>query len=144
MRNRNRPYHAQVGTMHTYQGAITEDEMNWIIAQLKTLDGRTPILFAHHGPRTFEVMPQQFGCTDCVSQSKMMKLVEKSKAPYYIYGHIHRNDDITENGTEFIATTSTGSDVALDDLWAIRLFHVHEDMTITSELVRLFDTPPMK
>jgi predicted MPP superfamily phosphohydrolase len=143
-RNRNRPYHAQVGTLHTYQGAIDKAEMDWIIAQLKTLDGRTPIFFAHHGPRTFEVMPQQFGCNDCVSQTKMMKFLEKAGAPYYIYGHIHRNDDVTENGTEFIATTSVGSDVSEDQLWAIRVFHVKEDLTMESEVIKLFETPPMK
>ena len=143
-RNRNRAYHASAGTMHTYQGAINNDELDWILAQLKTLDGRTPVFFAHHGPRTFEMMPAQFGCKDCVAQGKFMKFLEKAGAPYYIYGHIHRNDDVTEGGTRFLATTSAGSDVSTEQLWAIRVFRVAADKSITTEIIKLFDAPPMK
>lgn len=142
-RNKNREFHNKVGTTHTYQGTLSKDEYDWIVQNLKSAGGRVPILVSHHGPRQFEVMPQQW-CADCIPMAKMMSLIKKSKAPYYIFGHIHRNEDTVDSGTEFIATTSTGSDVSKDELWAIRLFHVKPDLTIETEIVTLFDTPPMK
>lgn len=142
-RNRNRPWHLNRNSSHTYQGTLTQDEYRWVIKALKTTGGRMPVLVAHHGPRTFEVMPQQW-CDDCISQMKFTSLMKKAKVPYYIYGHIHRNEEYTEGPTHYIATTSVGSDVGAKDLWGIREFTVGEDLKIESRVIRLFDEPPMK
>ncbi len=142
-RNRNRPWHLNRPSSHTYQGTLSKSEYAWVKKALKTGDGRMPVLVAHHDPRSFEVMPQQW-CKDCISRTKFLSLIRKAKVPYYLFGHIHRNEEYTVGKTHYIATTSSGSDVDAEDLWCIREFTVGKDLKIESRLIKLFDSPPMK
>jgi hypothetical protein len=142
-RNINDEYHLKEGTSHTYGGTLSGSEYKWVFEALKTKGDRIPILASHHGPRQMEVFPQQW-CADCVPQTKFMGLIHKAKVPWYLYGHIHVNSDATERGARFIATTSVGSDADPGELWCVRFVTVNADRTITTEVVKLFDAPPMK
>jgi hypothetical protein len=142
-RNMNDKYQLKAGVTHTYNGTLSKQEFAWVRNALDSADGRTPILVAHHGPRQFEPIPMQW-CKDCVSQAKFMSFINKYDIPYYFYGHIHRNNETMEKGTLTLATTSVGSDADKNDLWGIRVAHVAPDKTITTEVIRLFDAPPMK
>jgi len=142
-RNYNKTFQAKSGTAHTFQGTVTKNEMRWVLRSLDTAGDRTPVLVAHHGPRQFEIMPQQW-CPDCISPMKFMSLIHKYNVPLYIFGHIHVNEDYEEGGTRFVSTASVGSDADPDQLWGIRIFRVKENLEIETEYVKLFDSPPMK
>jgi len=76
--------------------------------------------------------------------NKFMNLIKKFEPPYFFYGHIHRNEDITEGKTRYVATTSVGSDAGREELWAIRIAQAQPDMSFDIRTLKLFDSPPMK
>ncbi|HOX28554.1 MAG TPA: metallophosphoesterase [bacterium] len=142
-RNDNKAYNLKSGNSHTYNGTLSKDEYVWMRTALDGAGDRTPILVAHHGPRQFEMLAQQW-CKECLSQSKIMSIIKKYNVPLFIYGHIHSSTDVTEGKSRFISTTSTGSDTGAKELWSIREFDFNPDLTFDTRLIKLFDTPPMK
>ena len=143
VRNHNRDYHKSVGTRHTYQGTLSREEFDWLKEQLKTLDGRKPILFAHHGPREFEADPGEFGCDSCVSRDELKALLKDAAVPLYIYGHIHYTEDYTEDGTRFVAVSTSGSYNLEDNPWSMRAFRAREDLTIETVVVPFLRAAPL-
>ncbi|HOY61942.1 MAG: cyclic 3',5'-adenosine monophosphate phosphodiesterase [bacterium ADurb.Bin236] len=143
VRNRNLEYFQKHGGAISYSGTLSKRELSFVARAMETSGDRIPILAAHHGPRQFEPVPQQW-CSDCTGMNKFMNLIKKFEPPYFFYGHIHRNEDITEGKTRYVATTSVGSDAGREELWAIRIAQAQPDMSFDIRTLKLFDSPPMK
>ncbi len=141
-RNQNKEFQSASGTTHTYSGTLSRSEFEWVRSALDGKGNRIPVLVGHHGPRQFEAFAAQW-CKDCVSMGKFLSMINKYKVPYYFYGHIHKSMEVKEHNTQYFATTSVGSDADPKDLWGIRVAHAAPDGTITTEIIKLFDTPPM-
>ncbi|HOO55513.1 MAG TPA: metallophosphoesterase [bacterium] len=136
-------YHLANNTAKSHNGTLSRDEYKWVVGAMKTAGDRVLVLVSHHGPRQFEPIPQQW-CKDCVGMSKFLRLINKAGVAYYFYGHIHENTEYEENGTKYISTTSVGSNCDKEQLWGVRMAHVNVNRKIDTEIIRLFDSPPMK
>lgn len=140
----NQKYQDKHGSSHTWQGTLSHREFLWLEDALRRAGGRVPVLVAHHDPRNFEKKPSRW-CADCATPGKVMSLLGRWKARYYIFGHVHENQEYEAKGIKFIATTSVGSDLdARKGLWSIRLLTFKADKTVESKVIRLFDSPPMR
>jgi hypothetical protein len=70
-------------------------------------------------------------------------LLKEAAVPLYIYGHIHYTEDYSEDGTRFVAVSTSGSYNEKDNPWSMRVFRAREDLTIETVVVPFLREAPL-
>jgi len=89
--------------------AAEREQSQWLDAQLKAA-GKKRIFVFQHAP-VFETSPGEpsggYNCIDEPVRSKLLKLFEKYKVEAVLYGHLHRFNESSFDGVNYIATPAT-------------------------------------
>lgn len=101
------------GFSHGYQGFLDKPQLEWLAAELKATDPRTPVVFCEHIPSvTVTPFAYEENCKDgiwklenslvCADAATRVRLIDGHNVRLWLSGHIHALDRAEFRGTTFI------------------------------------------